>query len=343
MTKKFRFQSIRDAIFRDRPRFGHLTLAQSETNPFERSGRTWEDESSWMAAVRPLINPSSLRIATLLTIFAATAGVLVSLVPAGPLTEISASTLILGLLAGLHGASYGAYKDSPYECFLPRRFVRELAIAALVALTLAEFHLADSESPFVLFVSIFALTRIISEFWKLFVRIEPQEDYRIPTQFHCVTGVVHHPLLRLLAGAGFLGAIYGAYCLSKLLPHDLPLAVTGAIVGGGFGLVEAIAGAYKDGSMEGFFFRKFLKSPTFGAIGGFLASWHTQSLIFLLLAAYGSCRMFLELFFKIVRRDYSPGKFSSTVGSFKEWTVRKKYFLVPYVATWLIYLAMLSR
>ncbi|MBI4480821.1 MAG: hypothetical protein HY651_12430 [Acidobacteria bacterium] len=343
MTKKLWFESCRDASFHDRPGFARLTLAQSETSPFESSGRTLEDKSSWMAAVQPLINPSSLRIATLLAILTATAGVLVFLVPSGPLSEIYASTLILGLLAGLHGASYGAYKDSPFESFLPRRFVRELAIAALVALTLAKFHLADSESPFVLFVSIFALTRIISEFWKLFVRIEPQEDYRIPTQFHCVTGVVHHPLLRLLAGAGFLGAIYGAYCLSKLLPRDFPLEITGAIVGGGFGLVEAIAGAYKDGSMEGFFFRKFLKSPTFGAIGGFLASWHTQSLIFLLLAAYGSCRMFLELFFKMIRRDYSPGKFSTTAGNFRTWALRRKYFLVPYVATWLIYLAMLSR
>ena len=343
MKMKLWFESIRDASFRDRPRFAPLRLAQNVTSPFESSGGTWEDESSRMAAVRSLINPSSLRIAALLAVFAAAAAYAITLAPSGWGTAIPTSTLILGLLAGLHGASYGAYKDSPFECFLPRRFVRELAIAALVAVTLAGFHLADSESPFVLFVSIFALTRIISEFWKLFVRIEPQEDYRIPTQFHCVTGVVHHPLLRLLAGAGFLGAIYGAYCLSKLLPRDFPLEVTGAIVGGGFGLVEAIAGAYKDGSMEGFFFRKFLKSPTFGAIGGFLASWHTQSLIFLLLAAYGSCRMFLELFFKMIRRDYSPGKFSTTVGSFTEWTLRKKYFLVPYVATWLIYLAILLR
>ena len=38
--------------------------------------------------------------------------------------------LALGLAAGVHAASYGAYKDSPHESFLPRRLARELTIAA---------------------------------------------------------------------------------------------------------------------------------------------------------------------------------------------------------------------
>ena len=44
----------------------------------------------------------------------------------------------LGILAGLHGALYGAYKDSPHESFLVRRFAREvvLALAGAVALPL---------------------------------------------------------------------------------------------------------------------------------------------------------------------------------------------------------------
>ena len=36
------------------------------------------------------------------------------------------SLLGLGTLAGLHGALYGAYKDSPHESFLFRRFLREV-------------------------------------------------------------------------------------------------------------------------------------------------------------------------------------------------------------------------
>ena len=252
-----------------------------------------------------------------------------------------ARELALGLLAGLHGASYGAYKDSPHESFLTVRFVRELAIALLVALWLASLHAA--ESPFIFFVTTFTLTRMITEFWKLFVRIEPQDGFRIPTQFHWLRGVVHSPSIRLLVGAGWLGAIYGTYCLFKLLPHDLPRLAVGIVVGGGFGLVEAIAGAYKDGSIEGFSPWKFLKSPVFGAIGGMLASWHTYTLLFLMLAAYGSSRMFLELLFKILPRDYAPGKFPSMIGSFPQWMVLRKHFLLPYGVTWLCWITLLLQ
>ena len=42
------------------------------------------------------------------------------------------STAVLGAAAGLHGALYGAYKDSPHESFLTRRFLREIAIAVMV-------------------------------------------------------------------------------------------------------------------------------------------------------------------------------------------------------------------
>lgn len=94
----------------------------------------------------------------------------------------TATIAAVGLAAGLHGALYGAYKDSPHESFLLRCFVREIAIALTVALGLALLHeSASGESLFVLYVSIFALTRTATEFWKLFVRVEPQDDYRIPS------------------------------------------------------------------------------------------------------------------------------------------------------------------
>jgi hypothetical protein len=251
--------------------------------------------------------------------------------------------LVLGLAAGLHAAVYGAYKDSPHESFLPRRFLRELVFSTLIASVLALFNLCLDESPFIIYLTIFALSRIMTEFWKLFVRIEPQEEYRIPTQIHWVKGVVHNPLLRLLLGAGFVGAIYGCYRLFRLLPDSLPWSLAGLIVGGGIGVAEAIAGAYKDGTIEGFSFRKFLKSPTFGALGGLLASFHTLSLAFLLLAAIGSMRMFNELLFKMIIKDYTPGKFKSLIGPFQEWMKKRRIFLMPYAFTWVLYLVFLVR
>lgn len=248
-----------------------------------------------------------------------------------------------GLAAGFHAALYGAYKDSPHESFLIRRFIRELVFATAIAGFLAGFHLADGQTPFIIYLSVFALARIATEFWKLFIRIEPQEEYRIPTQIHWVKGVVHNPLLRLMWGFAFIGGIYGCYRLFELLPHSLPWVVTGLIVGCGIGFGEAIVGAYKDGTIEGFSFRKFLKSPTFGTLGGLLACFHTTSLPFLLLAAIGTMRMFNELLFKMIVRDYAPGKFKSMVGPFQEWKARRRYFLPPYAATWLLYLMLFVR
>jgi hypothetical protein len=250
---------------------------------------------------------------------------------------------VLGLAAGLHAASYGAYKDSPHESFLLRRFIRELVFASGLALVLATLGLSDGQSPFVIYLSAFALSRIATEFWKLFVRVEPQDEYRIPTQIHWVKGVVHNPVIRLALGFGFLASIYGIYELARVLPEEWPLPLRGLVVGLSIGICEGLAGAYKDGSIEGFYWHKFAKSPTFGALGGLIASGHTDHPAFLLLAAIGSMRMFLELLFKMVVPDYAPGKFRSMTGPFTEWVTRRRGFLIPYVLTWALYVVLSSH
>lgn len=249
---------------------------------------------------------------------------------------------LVGLCAGLHGALYGAYKDSPHESFLLRRFLRELVFATSAAIALHLSGAADGQSAFVLYLSCFALSRIATEFWKLFVRVEPQSDFRIPTQIHFFSHVVHNPLTRLVVGFGFLAGIYGVYCLSGLLPEEMPVVARGAVLGGTIGVAEGIAGGYKDGSIEGFSPIKFFKSPVFGTMGGIIAALHTSEPAFMLLAAIGSMRMFLELFFKILVQGYAPGKFRSMVGPFRAWADRRRYFLAPYAATWALYSALLA-
>lgn len=253
------------------------------------------------------------------------------------------TTLIIGLAAGLHAAMYGAYKDSPHESFLVRRTVRELVIATAVALGLALTGLSDGESPFIVYVATFALARIVTEFWKLFLRVEPQDDYRIPTQIHWVRGVVHNPLIRLLMGIGFMASIYGIWALCTLIPDITPRPIHGLLVGLAIGIAEGIGGGYKDGAMEGFYWHKFAKSPVFGALGGLIVSGHTDNTAFLLLAAFGTCRMLLELLFKIVVPGYAPGKFQSMTGSFTTWTEKRWQFLPPYVATWGLFLVLATH
>jgi hypothetical protein len=249
----------------------------------------------------------------------------------------------LGLAAGFHVALYGAYKDSPHESFMPRRFVRELVIASIVAVAMAALGLASGQTPFVVYLSAFALSRIVTEFWKLFIRIEPQEGFRIPTQIHWVKGIVHHPVPRLLLGAGFVASIYGIGCLATIFPDRWPAPLHGLVLGLCIGTAEAIAGAYKDGAIEGFSWRKFAKSPTFGALGGLIASGHTTNAAFLLLATIGSMRMFLELLFKMLRHDYTPGKFRSMVGPFTDWYEHRRHFVAPYALTWALYVILCSH
>ena len=250
----------------------------------------------------------------------------------------------LGLAAGLHGALYGAYKDSPHESFRVRRFLREIAIALAFSVGLAVLHPGTAhQTAFVLYLSIFALTRIATEFWKLFVRVEPQDGFRIPTQIHCVKGVVHEPALRLLLGIGFLASIYGVWALCTLIPDSVPTPVRGLLVGLAIGVAEAIAGSYKDGTIEGFYWYKFAKSPVFGAIGGVVAAGHTTDLAFTLLASIGTMRMCLELLFKMLPRDYAPGKFPSMIGPYTQWLERRHHFVTPYALTWLIYLILGSH
>jgi hypothetical protein len=256
----------------------------------------------------------------------------------------SISLLGLGTLAGLHGALYGAYKDSPHESFLVRRFVREVAFALAGAVALpVVLPSMSQQSAFTIYLALFALTRIVTEFWKLFLRVEPQSDFRIPTQMHCVVGVVQNPIIRLLLGIGFLASIYGCYEAFRLIPAWVPSPLHGLLVGLGIGTAEAIAGGYKDGTIEGFSWFKFFKSPVFGVIGGVIATGHTSDPAFLLLATIGSMRMFLELLFKMLVRDYAPGKFRAITGPFAEWYAHRRHLVVPYALTWLVYLVLCSH
>src|SRR5262249_14354115 len=173
----------------------------------------------------------------------------------------------LGTLAGLHGALYGAYKDSPHESFLFRRFVREVAFASLGAVALpVALPAVSHQSAFTVYLALFALTRIITEFWKLFLRVEPQGDFRIPTQMHCVVGVVGNPVVRLLLGIGFLGSIYGCYEAFRLIPGWVPAVLNGSLVGLGIGTAEALAGGFETRTLPGFSMRAFFASPRFAGM-----------------------------------------------------------------------------
>ena len=40
---------------------------------------------------------------------------------------------------------------------------------------------------------------------------------------------------------------------------------------------------------------------------------------------------------------YVPGKFMSFTGPYLQWAARRRYFVVPYAVTWLLYVALCSH
>ena len=247
-------------------------------------------------------------------------------------------TVSVAVVAGFHAALYGGWKDSPHEGFRPTRFWREITIAAVAGVILCT---VDQLSCLLLmFLSAFSISRISTEFYKLFLRREKQDDYRIPTQVHLARHVLSNRLGRLALGAMWLGAIYGLYALLRLLPDTASPHLVGPLAGLLFGTSLAIAGACKDGAIEGFKLRKFVKSPMSGVIGGLLVSFHTSQLEFLVLGAIALERMINELVFKLLRPGYVPGKFKLQPAPYPEWLTRRRWFLVPYTLTWLVAIAL---
>lgn len=246
----------------------------------------------------------------------------------------------LGITTGIHAASYGAYKDSPYESFITIRYFREIFIGFCVSLILLALGIIDSESYFVSFLVILALSRAITEFYKLFIRVEDQSKFLIPTQVHFCKKVVHNKATRILIGVFcilfYLGIILLAYSVSSYLTTLQKGAFIGFIVG----LAIALGGGYKDGFYEGFQPRKFARSPIIGLIGGIIVSLSTTNILLILLGTIGFERSIVELYKGFLKRGYSPGKFKQEKPKYPEWFQKRKIFVPIYALTWIILLSL---
>jgi hypothetical protein len=128
------------------------------------------------------------------------------------------SLLRLGTLAGLHGALYGAYKDSPHESFLFRRFVREShrrCRALSRCRLLYRRWVVSRHSPST------GAVRPDPDRHGILEALSPLRATgrdRIPTQMHCVVGVVQNLVIRFLFGIGFLASIYGCDAAFRSIP-----------------------------------------------------------------------------------------------------------------------------
>jgi hypothetical protein len=223
----------------------------------------------------------------------------------------TASVIVLALLTGTHAATWGAFKDAPFEGFKVSSFVRTLALAVLAAALLAtSTDLETTLAPVVLVGVLYAIERLATEAWKSFLREDDQSAYSIPMRVAVRGRTVDARTPRYLTGLLVLaGGVLVAWVTSLVQPADggpLWLLVP---VGGIGGWLTAAGGAWKDAPVEGFSGWKFLRSPVVATAWTVMLLPFTQDWVALTVAAAGLSVLSIETYKTFFTGGRPPGKF----------------------------------
>ena len=217
----------------------------------------------------------------------------------------------LGCLTGLHAATWGGYKDSPFEGFSRRSFFRSIGLGATVGAAVAETTELDStESVVVLIGLLYAAERLSTEWWKSFVREDPQTSYTIPMRIAVRGQPVDARLPRYAVGAAVaVGLVAVLLAVHTSTPPAAPLWSC-VLVGGASGWFIAAGGAWKDAPIEGFSGWKFLRSPVVATGWVCLLLPATRDWLLLAVAGGALSVLSIETYKTFLTGDRPPGKFA---------------------------------
>jgi hypothetical protein len=219
--------------------------------------------------------------------------------------------LIVGLAVGAHVATWGAYKDSPYEGFHWSRFVRSIALSVVLAAVIAWLVAPARPSLVVLLGVVYCLERLFTEFWKLFFRGHAADTFTIPMRFSIFGKTLDAAgaryALGVLLSLGCVGAIWFVDWLQPALPR-MPQVVAIAIASIS-GWLTAVGGAWKDAPIEGFSGWKFLRSPVVAGSWAIPLSFLSDDWVLLGLSAGGFAVASIETYKAFLVRGRPPGKF----------------------------------
>jgi hypothetical protein len=248
----------------------------------------------------------------------------------------------IGLLAGLHAATWGMYKDAPHEGFSVRKYLRSPLLGALLGVLVQGVSGVEPRSGIdvvVLFGAIYAVERALAEIYKTFIRNEDQSKYFIPMQFHVLGRVVESRGARLLVGILYTGLLIGmvvaVYHIGRRVDsgHSL-LAVM--LMGSLGGWISAFGGAWKDAPSEGFQLFKFFRSPALAALFAVGLFSLTDSLLAITLAATGYTVATTETYKTFFFPGKPRGKFAGRPVQHPELLRWRRRFVPLYVGIWLI-------
>jgi hypothetical protein len=251
------------------------------------------------------------------------------------------AAVLVGLLAGTHAASWGAYKDSPFEGFRLASFMRSIIVGFAAALAVGYWSWSSPGAPLRLVVAVgvvYGLERLGTEWWKAFVRNDDQGAYTIPMRFAVAGKPVDNRRVRYMTAAaigfGIVGGMVGVATAQHALPHA-PAWIVVCTVGALGGWATAIGGAWKDAPIEGFSGWKFLRSPTVATSWALPVSLLTANWCVMLLASSGFAVIAIETYKTFFTGGRPPGKFAGRPSAHKCSVLRERLRRV-HAALWAI-------
>lgn len=221
-----------------------------------------------------------------------------------------------GILAGTHAATWGAYKDSPYEGFRLRSYLRTVILASAISLSLALWSgdlLAGHTTVVAVLGAVYALERLATEWWKAILRNEDQSVYTIPMRLGFAGRPVDDKGIRYVVGGVVVLGIAAAAAAILQLQNTFPQAPPWLIVptiGAAGGWATAMGGAWKDAPVEGFSGWKFLRSPAVATAWAIPLSVLTSNWVLLMLASGGFAVASIETYKTFFTGGRAPGKFA---------------------------------
>jgi len=253
----------------------------------------------------------------------------------------------VGMMAGVHTATWGMYKDAPHEGFSRWKYARSIVLATVIGVIVSAIWQLDPRRAadlVVLFGATYAVERALAEIYKTFLRDEDQSKYFIPMQFAIFGRVVRSRGARLLAGAGYVAVLVGMVLLvagiDRAMPDPMPLWLVVAIGGLG-GWISAFGGAWKDAPSEGFQIFKFFRSPIIASLFALGLSYLSDDLVLVTLAATGFCVATTETYKTFFFPSVPRGKFAGMPVHFPDMLRRRQPFIVLYATIWLVVLVAL--
>jgi hypothetical protein len=245
-------------------------------------------------------------------------------------------TVVIGLLAGFHVASWGAYKDAPFEGFRLRSYLRSIVVAACAALAVGRATGDHQVSPVIALGLIYTAERLATEWWKAILREDDQSAYSIPMRLGLNGRPVDRRSVRYTVGmlvAVAMGALAWAMnTLQHILPGAPPWLVV-PIIGGIGGWATAVGGAWKDAPVEGFSGWKFLRSPVVATLWAIPLSLLTANWVILTVAAGGLAVASIETYKTFLTGGRPPGKFATREVRFEPVGLRRT-FVAAHAVLW---------